>query len=108
MQRQAQRQLDKDNPLPYDEFVARALELCEISHHAAQGYFSSSQLQNPDTDRTGVLDSSPTEDKLALILRMEGCLKRWENLLPGNLKYGSLEPLRDDISTRQATVLHLR
>ncbi|KAH7304669.1 fungal-specific transcription factor domain-containing protein [Stachybotrys elegans] len=101
-------QTDEDNQLPYDEFVTRALELCEISHHAAQRYFSSSRRQNVNADGTGILDPSPTEDRLALILQMEGSLTRWEHSLPAHLKYGSGEHMRDDISTRQATVLRLR
>lgn len=101
-------QPDEDTQLPYDEFVTRALELCEINHHAAQRYFSSSRFQNVNSDCTGILGPSPTEDKLAVILQMEGSLTRWEHSLPANLKYESLEHLRDDVSTRQATVLHLR
>ena len=108
MQLHVHPQPDEDNPFPYDEFVARALELCEITHNSAQKYFSSSQSQTLDANRTSVLGSSPTEDKLVLMIQMEGCLRRWENSLPDHLKYESSEPTRDDISTRQATVLHLR
>lgn len=99
---------DEDIQLAHDDFVTRALELCEISHHAAQRYFSASRFQNVNSDRTGILDRSLMEDKLALILQIEGSLTRWEHSLPANLKYESLEHLRDDVSTRQATVLHLR
>lgn len=101
-------QENKDCRLLYDEFVARAFELYEITNHAAQGYFSPSQFHGPNTDRSGVLDPSPTEEKLAFIIQIDGCLSRWKNSLPAHLVFGNTTHQSDDVCRRQTIVLHLR
>jgi hypothetical protein len=99
---------DNDNHLPYDDFVARALELYEITHHAAKRYFDLPKSHNLNMDQGGVLDTILMEEKLALVLQIDGCLKRWEHSLPAHLRYQGLTDLQDEVCTRQATILHLR
>jgi len=101
-------QPNADDQLPYDVFIARVLELCEITHHSAQRHFSPPRSQNPNADCASVLEPSTIEEKLALIIQIDGCLRRWEYNLPPQLKYGISEHPQDEISTRQATVLYCR
>lgn len=98
---------DKNIELEYDAFVAGALELYEITHHAAQSFLPLPQTS--DAIRNDLLEPSPIEEKLARVLRTDGCLDRWEKSLPIHLRYADGgDHMRDDITTRQATILHLR
>ena len=101
-------QPNQDAESSYDDFVINAFELSEISLRAVGEEFPSARSSDTTADRAGIFGPSPTEDKLAFVLQMDGALTRWQHSLPAHLRYGSMEHLRDEISTRQATVLHLR
>lgn len=94
--------------MEYDDFVARALELCEIAHHATLGYFSIPQAHDPTQRRVDVLSPNATEEKLALIIRMDGCLSRWRSSLAPHLRHETGDDLKNEVFSRQTTVLHLR
>lgn len=98
----------RDDQLAYDYFVTASFRLSEIVHYADQNYFSPSRTQNCSGEPASFLESSTTEDKMAHILRSDGCLRRWVDSLPASLKYGSPTSLRDATTTRQSAVLHLR
>ncbi|OAL57103.1 hypothetical protein IQ07DRAFT_582349 [Pyrenochaeta sp. DS3sAY3a] len=108
MQRHVQAQQSKGHQLPHDDFVAKTLEIYEIIHNAVQRYFSTSPSHSPNVDWSSILDLSPIEEKLALILQIDGCLKRWEQSLPALLRYENSTHLQNGTTTRQATALHLR
>lgn len=98
----------EDHQLPYADYVSSALKLYEINRHAAQKYISLTQSNTTNGDQPGILDPSSTEEQLALMLKIDGCLRRWKRSLPGSLKYECSSDLQDDASTRHSTVLHLR
>jgi hypothetical protein len=94
--------------LDYDDFVAGALVLYEITHDATKSYFSLPRSSEPLRDRASALQPSLIEEKMALILRVDGSLDRWKKSLPTHLRYADEDYVKDDVSTRQATILHLR
>lgn len=105
----AHRGVQPDNSqLDYHDFVAATLELYEITHHATQSFSSLPRSSDPTRDRAEILDPIPIEEKLALVVRTDGCLNRWKKTLPTNLRNANGEHVKDDVAARQATILHLR
>ncbi|KAH7078178.1 putative C6 transcription factor [Paraphoma chrysanthemicola] len=99
---------ENDDRIPYNEFVVRSLELYEITYHALQRYFSPPRPRDLNVDCLDYFDPTPTESRLALMIQVDGSLRRWEISLPAHLKFGSSRHLQGDICSRQATILHLR
>lgn len=108
MQRDVDSRQSKDCQLPLDDFVASTLEVCEITHHAVQRYFSPPPTQKSNVGCSNILDPNPTEVILALIVQTDGCLRRWDSSLPAHLKYESSMNLQNEVSARQGIILHLR
>ncbi|KAL5603463.1 hypothetical protein FOVSG1_006213 [Fusarium oxysporum f. sp. vasinfectum] len=107
-QRPSSSQQNKDDQLPYQDFFTKTLELYEITNHTVQKFYSPAHTRSQYVDHPGIVKPSQDEEKLAIIIQVDGCLSRWEHSLPAHLKLGNSEYQPDDICRRQATILHLR
>lgn len=98
---------NKDSELPYQDFFNKTLELYEITNHALQKFYSPGHTHSHYVEHAAIVKPSQDEEKLAIIIQVDGCLGRWERSLPVNLKMEESKQL-DDVCRRQATILHLR
>ncbi|KAJ6058316.1 C6 transcription factor [Penicillium canescens] len=99
---------NKDDQLPHEEFLAKAVELYEITNQTVHKFISSAHTRYYNADLSGIINPSQNEEKLAIIIQVDGCLCRWENSLPAHLKFENASRQPDDICRRQAIILHLR
>ncbi|KAM0322186.1 hypothetical protein ACHAQA_009676 [Verticillium albo-atrum] len=91
-------------------FFVKSVQLYEIIHRTIIAFYGGTggrpKCKESQASDNGIADGE--DDDFDMVVQLDRSLSKWEQSLPAQLRWSSLEATTDDISRRQSVILRMR